>query len=383
MDPDRRSGISSFSGARSNANGALNQHSSSSNFREEQPSYDSFHSPDHGSRQSTELLNGNRSAGYNRMSFFDAGRVEPLKGGYDEEEQLSGKNEGSWDVFADFNNAGPRYSAAFGQNEAAYQPISHPPSKYDDVASSIGPVEMVTVPALGPEWKASELRNMTKSGKREQKTEAQKKVWKDWRRDKRGLCGDYFTRRFTVFFVFGLCIAIGIMLAFMIPRVPSFAFNEDTPLVAATGEFNSSIPTEFSRAPANFSFPAYADLEIDTSSNYLPLKFSHLNAQVLDLDSNVHVGTGDLYSYSVPAKVITKLEIPLNFTYIATNDSDPTWSNWYNACKNVGLYSNGTRPGLRLRLILDMNIVGLIKSHSTSTQLTSAPCPVELPINSS
>jgi hypothetical protein len=50
------------------------------------------------------------------MSFFDAGREEPVKGGYDEVEQ---PNEGGWDVYADFNNAGPRYSAAFGlgQNE--------------------------------------------------------------------------------------------------------------------------------------------------------------------------------------------------------------------------------------------------------------------------
>jgi hypothetical protein len=45
------------------------------------------------------------------MSFFDAGREEPVKGGHDEYEQ---PNEGGWDVYADFNNAGPRYSHAFG-----------------------------------------------------------------------------------------------------------------------------------------------------------------------------------------------------------------------------------------------------------------------------
>jgi hypothetical protein len=49
------------------------------------------------------------------MSFFDAGREEPVKGGYDEVEQ---PNEGGWDVFADFNNAGPRYSHAFALGDS-------------------------------------------------------------------------------------------------------------------------------------------------------------------------------------------------------------------------------------------------------------------------
>jgi len=61
-----------------------------------------------------ELLNGDtRLAGYNQNSFFDAGRTEPLKGGDEEEDPLRGKGDGSWDIFADFNNAGPRYSEAF------------------------------------------------------------------------------------------------------------------------------------------------------------------------------------------------------------------------------------------------------------------------------
>jgi hypothetical protein len=57
------------------------------------------------------------------MSYLDAGREEPVKGGNDESEQ---PNEGGWDVFADFNNAGPRYSHAFslGQSEPAYVKVS-------------------------------------------------------------------------------------------------------------------------------------------------------------------------------------------------------------------------------------------------------------------
>lgn len=106
--------------------------------------------------------------------------------------------------------------------------------------------------------------------------------------------------------------------------MPKFAFNEDTPLSPATGDFNSSIPTKFLTAPANFSFPAYAELEVDTGSNFIPLKFTHLNALIYDLDTNVEVGTGDLYGTTVPAKKFTKIQVPMNFSYVADNSSDIT-----------------------------------------------------------
>jgi hypothetical protein len=56
------------------------------------------------------------------MSFFDAGREEPVKGGYDEVEQ---PNEGGWDIYADFNNAGPRYSHAFGLGHQETRCVKH------------------------------------------------------------------------------------------------------------------------------------------------------------------------------------------------------------------------------------------------------------------
>ena len=80
-----------------------------------------------------------------------------------------------------------------------------------DTASTV-PVEMVTVPALGPEWKADELRGMTKRGKREVVNERRAQKWKEWRRGERGLCGRYFTRKFLAWFMFLLCIAYVIHL---------------------------------------------------------------------------------------------------------------------------------------------------------------------------
>ena len=114
MDSGRKSQVSSYHGGRRSADASSNDYRSQPQ-RARYDSASSYHNQDSGQpRPSTELLNGGtRSAGYNQGSFFDAGRTEPLKGGYDDEDPLKGKNEGSWDVFADFNNAGPRYSTAF------------------------------------------------------------------------------------------------------------------------------------------------------------------------------------------------------------------------------------------------------------------------------
>ena len=73
----------------------------------------------------------------------------------------------------------------------------------DDTAEK--KVEMVTVPALGPEWGKEEMYKMTKTGRKERNRENRKEFWKAWNRDQRGLCGRYFTRKVLVFFLFGLC----------------------------------------------------------------------------------------------------------------------------------------------------------------------------------
>jgi len=330
-----------------------------------------------------DLLNGGlpNSAGYNRRSYLDAGRQEPLKGGLDEEADAGLQPDDGWDVYADFNNAGPKYSGAFGQNEAGYRQISGPEPKGDDT-STVGPVEMVTVPTLGPEWQKSEMRNMTSAAKREKTAEAIKRKWKGWNRNEEGLFRGWLTRRTLIFVLFGMVAIIAIVLAFTIPRVPSFEFNNLTPLTAATGSFNSSIHTQFSRAPANFTFAAFAALQIDTSGNFLPISFKHISAQVYDLDTNFQVASGDISHQTFAAKKFLNFNMPLNFTYVATNDTDQTWKNWYAACKSKSQYTGGTRPGIGFRLILDMDIAGLPSSHGASTQVTSAPCPIELPTNS-
>lgn len=117
MDSDRKSTVSSFYGARKTSVDVLNQDYPPHPVSARRDDASSFFSPD---RNSMDHLNGPRtgSAGYNRGSFFHTGREEPLKGGRDEEMPEAD----AWDVYADFNNTGPRYSSAFGmgQDETAY-----------------------------------------------------------------------------------------------------------------------------------------------------------------------------------------------------------------------------------------------------------------------
>ncbi|KAF8817047.1 hypothetical protein BYT27DRAFT_7204841 [Phlegmacium glaucopus] len=377
MDADRKSTVSSFYGGRKSSIDALNTEYPPQPVVKGRDDASSFFSPD---RSSMDHLNGatRSSAGYNRGSFFHVGREEPLKGGRDEDKP----QDDAWDVYADFNNAGPRYSSAFGMGQApvGYSQIRPSGSLLkEEAVDPQGKVEMVTVPALGPEWGKDEMYQMTKAAKSERKNESRAQFWKSWNRGQRGLCGPYFTRKVLVFFLFGLCCVIAIVLAFTIPRVPSFSFNQTTPLVNATGP--SAVHTIFSRSPTNFSFPALASLQIDTSSNFLPVQFTHLRATVFDLDSNLQVGSGNYAHRSLPAQSFPAVLLPLNFTYVTSNTSDQTWMNWYNACRNKQFSSGGIRPSLRFRLVLDMDIQGLPGHHAASSQVTDAGCPIELSAN--
>jgi hypothetical protein len=343
-------------------------------------------------------LNSSGGAGYNSSSYHYAGREEPLRGG-DEEEAFSPgipHNDEPWDVYADFNNTGPRYASTFGsfggKDPAAYQQL--PPgagtptvaSRADgksDAGDAAGGVEMVTVPAMGAEWSKEEMRAMTKRGRKDVKAERRRDKARRFWRDEEGLCGvKGLTRKALAIGFFVLAVIAAITLAFTIPRVPSFSFNDNTPLAVATGSFNESIPTRFSVSPANFSFPAYASLRVDTQSNFLPLHFNHLRATVYDLNTNRQIAEGDLTT-TIPAKAFPEIQIPLNFTYVATNNTDQTWKNWHDACLNKQQYTDGKRPAVQFRLILNMAIAGLIGSRTTSTEINNAGCPFELPTNAS
>ncbi|KZT39912.1 hypothetical protein SISSUDRAFT_984096 [Sistotremastrum suecicum HHB10207 ss-3] len=392
MDSDRRSAVPSFYGGRPsnvNSDARRSTYETPPLLHERNDSSASYHNP----QARPSLDRPSLSAGYNRNSFIAPAREEPVKLGHDEEEFVGGQGqEDPWDVYADFNNQGPRYSGAafanFANQDSGYRKL--PPSNSsikrettDGGSVAGGNVELVTVPALGPEWNLEEMREMKKSARQQDRRDARARNFKAWWRDQRGCCGGWATRKAVVFFCFGLCVIIGIALAVCIPRVPSFSFQANQPIQPpqnVSGVTNP--PNEFSRAPTNFSFPAEIVLEMNTHSNVLPLHFTHLRASIYDLNTLQKVADGDWGNHVVPAKKFFPFTIPVLFNYTAINDTDLTWLDFYNACRNSNQYVNGTRPGVNLKLILDMNIVGLIKTQGSSAQLENVACPFELPTNS-
>ncbi|KAJ1303261.1 hypothetical protein OPQ81_011458 [Rhizoctonia solani] len=309
-----------------------------------------------------------RGGGYDRSSYIGLDNPRGDIG-------ATGKDE-DWDVYADFNNQGPRYATPF-QQDTGYRPIREPAGGSE--ASAANQVELVTVPALGAEWKASELRDMTKAGRAEARAEERRRKWREFNRDQRGVCGiKWATRTTLVWAVFILCIVIGILLAIFIPRVPSFGFQGDMPLNATSDGGNP----QFSRIPANFSFDALVSLQVNTNGQVvLPLHFNNIHATIYDVTTSRQVASGDLGGYTVPAKAYTQIKVPVTFSYEAANSSDTTWLNFYNACKNKSQVTGGQRPGLQLRLVLELSIAGLIGKPTAGTQINDANCPIELATN--
>ena len=182
---------------------------------------------------------------------------------------------------------------------------------------------------------------MTKKGRRKLKDNDRGQKFREWNRDQRGCCGRYGTRKQVAIGLFIICVlwvlifdcaivqwlnwlinynnSVGIALGICLPRVPAFSFNSVSPLL------NGTAPPEtiFSRSPANFSFAAKLDLKVNTDSNILPLKLKHINAEIFDSNTNERVATGTM-SATIPGKSIQEIQLPLNFTYLASNDSDTT-----------------------------------------------------------
>jgi len=110
MDYDRKSTVSSFYGGRKSGDALRTEYPPqpagyASRTRDDASSFFGAE------RASMDHLSASRpqTAGYNPSSFLNAGREEPVKGGYDEEKPTPE----AWDVYADFNNAGPRYSNTY------------------------------------------------------------------------------------------------------------------------------------------------------------------------------------------------------------------------------------------------------------------------------
>ena len=103
----------------------------------------------------------------------------------------------SFDPAADFNNVGPRYVPFEPQPDS--EP-STPNAKEDDSKQV-----MVTIPGMGPEWHADELKGISKTQRRKEANWDRKHAAKGWFRGQRKCFG--ISRKVAVFVAFGVIIA--------------------------------------------------------------------------------------------------------------------------------------------------------------------------------
>lgn len=113
--------------------------------------------------------------------------------------------------------------------------------------------------------------------------------------------------------------SVAVSLAILLPRVPSFGFNDANPV-----QSNGGTPL-FLRAPeANFTFNAKLDLEINTSGNIIPIHINNLHAKMYSIDDNKLIAEGNSGGMTFKGGSKKAFELPIVFSYAAANATDTT-----------------------------------------------------------
>lgn len=231
---------------------------------------------------------------------------------------------------------------------------------------------LLTVPdCADSRWTKEELRNQTRRGKAEVKSDKRKSAFKAWNRDQRGCCGiSWMTRTVFVFIAFFFIAGLVVTLYFTIPRAVVFQFYDDQPFVNTTTPY-------FARTPANFTFDADLQLMCDSTASYLPVHFSDAKATVIDQDTGNVIAHGSLGNYKMKKGKNIPVRFPVTFSYAAVNASDQTWVNMYDACKYQ--FQGQTRGDLKFRLEVKQSIIGMVTKPVSQDSLLGIACPFMLP----
>ncbi|EPQ30139.1 uncharacterized protein PFL1_02256 [Pseudozyma flocculosa PF-1] len=281
----------------------------------------------------------------------------------------------------DVRNADPRRSlppvhagmgggAADGSREAnRVSMLSGAGPKHADSTTGI---ELITVPALGTEFSKEEMRDMTRKTKKKKKRQAKKRRLGMWAKGDDHLWG-WLSPRVAVFIAFIFLAMLGVMLYFVIPRVPSFAFLTTNPVTAVPDGASMKVH----HSPTNFSMTMDLNLRADNSDGWIPSVAKDMQVTVYDATQNKKVGEGKVKRMSFPGHKRTVFKFPVDFSYVSLNATgDTTFLNFYTACGPK--QPNTPRPSLNLRVVLKFGIQGLIGSKGSSTTVGNLECPFAL-----
>ncbi|SCV73837.1 BQ2448_6267 [Microbotryum intermedium] len=199
----------------------------------------------------------------------------------------------------------------------------------------------------------------------------------DERRDKwRSYFGDRKQR--WVFGIFTALVLLGLLLFFVIPRVPGIDWANENDLDSFTADGGSQ--SSYMTSPAAFAFSANISIQVDSSSSWIPTRMTSLQATVLDLSSSEVIGTGGIPygSIALPARGKRNVIIPISFNGSFTSTNSTTYGDVIRACT-----VNSTSRLLPISVALTFKIQGLVGTKLAKLQSTRTTCPVELGLKNS
>lgn len=187
---------------------------------------------------------------------------------------------------------------------------------------------------LGAEYTSEERERMTRKAQRRHWKYSQLGAFDSWLRGYKPLCG-WFGPHVAVFLIFGFVIFLGILLYFVVPRVPDVTLGMNQPLAAAGNVSAMRITGQ----PTGFTMNGTLAVRFDNSDGWIPSRLKTVNAVVKFKPAKTKVGEGTLKGKSVAGRKSTQLHIPISFNYHSLNETgDDTQLAFQKACAHPCTY---------------------------------------------
>lgn len=187
---------------------------------------------------------------------------------------------------------------------------------------------------LGDEFTAEERARMSRKAQRRHWRYSKLGAVDSWMRGYNPLCG-WFGPHVAVFTVFFFLVFLGVLLYFVVPRVPDVTLKTKDPLAAA----GDTSAMDITAQPTGFAMNGTLTVRLDNGDGWIPSRINTLSAEVHYKPAKTKVGSGSLRGKSVPGRKTTELSIPIEFDYHSLNSTgDDTQLAFQNACAHPCTY---------------------------------------------
>lgn len=187
---------------------------------------------------------------------------------------------------------------------------------------------------LGEEFTSEERARMSRKAQRRHWRYSKLGAVDSWMRGYNPLCG-WFGPHVAVFTVFFFLVFLGVLLYFVVPRVPDVTLKTKDPLAAA----GNTSAMEITAQPTGFEMNGTLTVRLDNGDGWIPSHLKSLSAEVHYKPAKTKVGSGTLKGKSVPGRKTSELTIPIQFNYHSLNSTgDDTQLAFQKACAHPCTY---------------------------------------------